>query len=58
MIRDILLIIGILVYIAIGVFVAIKIDPYKQSTGLDDIASGILGAFWPLTLMFHWLLKK
>lgn len=58
MLNDILLIIGILVYLAIGAVVAENESENGCEDATDYIVCGLFGAFWPITLIYKALLES
>ena len=58
MLNDILLIIGIFVYLVIGAVVAEKESETGCEDTIDSVVCGLFGAFWPITLIFKALLES
>lgn len=58
MLGDIFIILLVVAYLIVGIYVAAKEDDkFLSPDPFDSIISGILGAFWPLTVLFNWIVN-
>ena len=52
------IILGFLIYSLVGILVCEKIGVlYGNDDLLDSVVDGIMVAFWPLTVLFHFLFE-